>query len=411
VIPALLLAAVTLAPQDSVDRWAPLARYLEERIAAHAFPGAVVAIGRRDTVLYLHAFGHLTYGAASPGARVRGRAADRDLVTTRTVYDLASLTKVVGLTTAIMMLVEEGRVDLSAPVRGYVQMFGYTHDSTITVRHLLTHSSGLPAWKPYWQRSHDRSEIFDLAAHEPVEYPTGTRTVYSDIGAINLTNMVETLTGERLDRYLQRLLFGPLGMRDTRYRPPRSWRPRIAPTEMDTTYRHRLVRGEVHDENSAAMGGISGHAGLFGTAPDLVRFAQMILRGGTFPSSRASSRALVLGAHGPGFSGAASERDLEIGFVRAETIAAFTRRQDSAFSSRALGWDTPDGQNSAGTRLSAHAFGHTGFTGTSLWMDPEQDLFVILLTNRVHPTRDNTLVFEVRRWVADFAVDAAGGRR
>ena len=208
------------------------------------------------------------------------------------------------------------------------------------------------------------------------------------------------------DRFLQRLLFRPLGMRSTRYRPPRSWLSRIAPTEVDTTYRHRLVRGDVHDENAHAMGGISGHAGLFSTAEDLVRFAQMMLRGGTFPSSRARSRTLVLGARGPEARGAASENDPDIGFLQAATIAAFTHRQDSAFSSRALGWDTPDGQNSAGSRMGAGAFGHTGFTGTSIWMDPARDLFVVLLTNRVHPTRENTQIFEVRRWVADFAVDA-----
>ncbi|MDP3774941.1 MAG: serine hydrolase domain-containing protein [Gemmatimonadales bacterium] len=392
------LTAMVAASQDTSGRWLPLTRGLEEAVQRRAFPGAVVAVGRRDTVLYLRAFGHLDYEHRAP-------------VTTRTVYDLASLTKVVGLTTAIMMLVENGRVDLDAPVRGYVQLFGYTHDSTITVRHLLTHSSGLPAWKPYFQQAGTRGDIFDRAAHEPIENPTGTRMVYSDVGAIILTNMVETMTGERLDRYVQRLLFQPLGMRHMRYRPPPSWLPRIAPTEMDTTYRHRLVHGVVHDENAYAMGGVSGHAGLFGTAPDLVRFAQMMLRGGTFPSSRASSRALVMGAHGPGFAGAASERDVEIGFVRAETIAAFTRRQDSAFSSRALGWDTPDGLNSAGTRLGPHAFGHTGFTGTSIWMDPDQDLFVILLTNRVHPTRENTQIFEVRRRVADLAAVEIGGRR
>lgn len=391
------LTAMVAASQDTSGRWLPLTRALEEAVQRRAFPGAVVAVGRRDTVLYLRAFGHLDYEHHEP-------------VTTRTVYDLASLTKVVGLTTAIMMLVENGRVDLDAPVRGYVQMFGYAHDSTITVRDLLTHASGLPAWKPYYQRARNRDEVLDLAAHEPLEHPPHTRMVYSDVGAIVLTWMAEIMSGERIDRFLARHLLRPLGMRDTRYRPPRSWLARIAPTEVDTTWRHRLVRGEVHDENAAAMGGISGHAGLFGTAPDLVRFAQMMLRGGTYPSSRASSRQLVLGAHGPGFPGAASERDVEIGFVRAETIAAFTRRQDSAFSSRALGWDTRDGQNSAGTRMGPHAFGHTGFTGTSIWMDPDQDLFVILLTNRVHPTRENTQIFEVRRWVADFAVQAAGGR-
>ncbi|HWO89522.1 MAG TPA: serine hydrolase, partial [Gemmatimonadales bacterium] len=155
--------------------------------------------------------------------------------------------------------------------------------------------------------------------------------------------------------------------------PPRSWRPRIAPTEMDTVYRHRLVWGEVHDENAFAMDGVSGHAGLFSTAPDLVRFAQMMLREGA-------------------------------PLLSAETVRLFARRQDSTLSHRALGWETPNGQNSAGSRLSPRAFGHTGFTGTSIWIDPERDLFVVLLTNRVHPTRDNTRIFEVRRRLADLAV-------
>ena len=407
---------LALMQQPDSAHFAPIARYLEESVQRGAFPGAVVAVGRRDTVLYLHAVGRTTYAG--------GRE-----VATSTVYDLASLTKVVGLTTAIMMLVEEGRVNLDAPVRSYVQMFGYAHDSTITVRHLLTHSSGLPAWRPYWQQvrtgaqghrgdtgtaaqtrpgtARQREAVFDLAAREPLEYATGTRMIYSDVGAINLTRMVEALTGERLDRFLARRLFEPLGMRTARFLPPTTWRPRIAPTEVDTTYRHRLVHGQVHDENAFAMSGLSGHAGLFGSAEDLARFAQMMLRGGTMPSSRARSRDLVHGARGSGFQGSASERDPDIRLVQDSTIAAFTRVQEPALSQRALGWETPSGQNSAGSRLTPRAFGHTGFTGVAIWIDPGQDLFVVLLTNRVHPTRENTLVFEVRRRVADLASELA----
>lgn len=353
------MGAIAVTGQDST--WAPVARLIDSAIAQRAFPGAVVAIGRRDTVLYLQAFGRLDY---SGGARV----------TTRTVYDIASLTKVVGLTTAIMMLVEEGRVELDAPVRRYVPMFGSFHDSAVTVRHLLTHSSGLPAWRPLWRTARDRREVIAMAAREPLEYPTGTRMVYSDLGAIVLTGMVERLAGERLDRLLAHRLFRPLGMRDTRFRPPRSWRARIAPTEVDTAYRRRLVWGEVHDENAFAMDGVSGHAGLFSTAPDLARFAQFMLRGGA-------------------------------PLLSSETVRHFTLRQDSALSHRALGWETPNGQNSAGSMLSARAFGHTGFTGTSMWIDPGRDLFVILLTNRVHPTRENNRIFEIRRRLADLAVE------
>ena len=372
----LLVAAIMSAPQpDSVPaRWAPLAEYLEASVARHAFPGAVVAVGRRDSLLFLHAVGRLDYdhGAA---------------VTARTGYDLASLTKVVGLTTAAMMLVDEGKLDLDAPVTRYVPAFAAGGDS-VTVRHLLTHSSGLPAWRPFFQRVHSRQEMLALVNAEPLEAAPGTRMVYSDLGAMLLTEVVEHLTGKRLDRFLAARLFGPLAMKDTRYLPPRSWLARVAPTEMDTTWRHRLVRGEVHDENAASMGGVSGHAGLFSTGPDLVRFVQFLMRGGVTAGTGAQGhRGTVL--------------------VRAETIALFTRVDRPGFSSRAIGWDTPSENSSAGSHLSAGAFGHTGFTGTSIWVDPAQDLFVILLTNRVHPTRNNDLIREVRRQVADLAAEAS----
>jgi CubicO group peptidase (beta-lactamase class C family) len=369
-----LVLAVTL--QDTIlPRWQPLASTLQAAVERGAFPGAVVAVGRRDTVLFLHAFGRLDYEGGAP-------------VTPRTVWDLASLTKVVGLTTAAMMLVDEGKLDLDAPVTRYVPEFAAAGDS-VTVRHLLTHSSGLPAWKPFFQRVHARAEMFALVNAEPLEAAPGARMAYSDLGAMLLTETVERVSGQRLDRFLQARLFRPLGMRQTRFRPPKSWLQRIAPTEVDTTWRHRLVRGEVHDENAASMGGVSGHAGLFSTAPDLVRFAQMLLRGGVTAGT-----------------GAQGHRGTEL--VQAETLAEFTRVQQPGFSSRALGWDTPSENSSAGTRLSARAFGHTGFTGTSIWIDPERDLFIILLTNRVYPTRENNLIRDVRRQVADLAVGAVG---
>lgn len=379
---ATLMAAQ--APHDTTsDRWAPLARLLRESVEHRAFPGAVVAVGRHDTVLYLHAFGRLDTEHGAP-------------VTTRTVWDLASLTKVVGLTTAMMQLVEEGRVALDTPAVRYVPAF---HDSAVTIRQLLTHSSGLPAWKPFWQRVHTREEMFALVDAEPLEAAPGTRMAYSDLGVMVLTQVVENVMGERLDEYLRIHLFRPLAMRDTRYLPPASWRSRIAPTEMDTTYRHRLIRGEVHDENAASMGGISGHAGLFSTAPDLVKFTQLMLR--TLRGESASRRVSQQTSRGP------VEVHQPGGFVDSATVATFTRIQDPALSSRALGWDTPSAGSSAGTKLSPRAFGHTGFTGTSIWIDPGQDLFVILLTNRVYPTRQNDQILKVRPQVADLAVEAA----
>jgi CubicO group peptidase (beta-lactamase class C family) len=204
----------------------------------------------------------------------------------------------------------------------------------------------------------------------------GARTLYSDLGIILLGDVIETVTGERIDAYLERVVFDPLGMHETMFRPPPELLPRIAPTEVDP-WRGRHVRGEVHDENAFRLGGVAPHAGLFSSAHDLARFARMYLNHGVLDSVRVLDSA---------------------------TIALFTRAADRSFSTRALGWDTPDGRNSAGALMSERAFGHTGFTGTSIWIDPSADVFVLLLTNRVNPTRANMRIAAVRRAVADAAL-------
>ena len=336
-------------------RFATVLDYLRSQVDS-AFPGAVIAVGRHDSVLLLAAVGH--YGAD-----------DYRPVTVETIYDLASLTKVVGLTTACMMLVDQQRLDLDAPVQRYVPAFQGADKERVTIRHLLTHSSGLPAWRPLYRDATTREQALALVDTTPLLRQPGDTFVYSDLGAIVLTQVVEAITGTRLDAYLDTALFRPLGMTGTRFLPPESWRSRIAPTENDSSFRHRLLRGEVHDENAATLGGVSGHAGLFSTAPDLVRFAQWL--------------------------------------ASADMSKAFTRRQNlPPGSSRALGWDTPSQSSSAGTKLGSHAFGHTGFTGTSIWIDPDRDLFIILLTNRVNPPRANTKILQVRRRVADLVVEA-----
>ena len=209
---------------------------------------------------------------------------------------------------------------------------------------------------------------------------------YSDLGAILLGQVVDRVSGEPFDRFVARRVFEPLGMRETQFLPPASFRPRIAPTEVDP-WRQRHLRGEVHDENAFALGGVSAHAGLFSSARDLVRLARMYLGAGQLDGRR---------------------------MVSAETIRRFTTVQDPALSHRALGWETPTGSNSAGHLMSSRAFGHTGFTGTSLWMDPERGLFVLLLTNRVNPTREHRGIGEARIAVADAAMGAViaarGGR-
>ena len=344
----------TAAPVPlSSGRFEPVVAYLRSQVDS-AFPGAVIAVGKRDSVLLLAAVGHYGVDDSRP-------------VSPETIYDLASLTKVIGLTTAAMMLVDSGKLALDASVQRYVPAFAGPGKERVTIRHLLTHSSGLPAWRPLYIETTTRTTAFALVDTTALLRQPGDTFVYSDLGAILLTQVVEGITGQRIDSYLDARVFRPLGMTSTRFLPPSAWSDRIAPTErsQDGT----IIRGTVHDENAWKLGGVSGHAGLFSTAADLARFAQWLL---------------------------GQPRSLE-----------WTRRQNlPPGSSRALGWDTPSTNSSGGTKLGSRAFGHTGFTGTSIWIDPEKDLFIILLTNRVNPTRENGRIARVRPRVADLVVDA-----
>jgi CubicO group peptidase (beta-lactamase class C family) len=342
------------AVRDSV------ATVLARGLAAHAFPGAYAVVGSSDEIFASMGVGHLDW-APSPTPNEN------------TLYDLASLTKVIGTTTAIMQLYAAGKIALDTPVQHYLPEFLGRHKELVTVRHLLTHSSGLPAWRPLYKEATSADDAITLVYETPLDTLPGVRMVYSDLGAILLGKIVERVSGEPLDRYLLAHVFRPLGMSSTMYRPPRSLRARTAPTERDP-WRQRLVRGEVHDENAYFLGGVSGHAGLFSTGHDLARFARMYLNHGRLDGVKV---------------------------LDAAVIDTFTRVQNVALSNRALGWEVPSGSNSAGHDLSTYAFGHTGFTGTSLWIDPERDLFILLLTNRVDPTRANTRISGVRVALAD----------
>ncbi len=370
---ALLLAADDSTPPRPSPAKVAAARdsvrhLLDRAVRDSAFPGAYVVVGTRSGTLLAYGAGHLDWKRSPvPDAR--------------TMWDLASLTKVIGMTTAMMRLVEQGKVDLDAPVQRYLPEWTGPGKERVTIRHLLTHSSGLPSWRPLYKESEDSAEARALVLATPLDTLPGVRMLYSDLGAIILGTVVERVTKQPLDRYLARNVFGPLGMTSTMYRPPRALLPRIAPTEIDS-WRQRHLRGEVHDENGYRLGGVSGHAGLFSTGQDLARFARMLLGGGRLGDVR---------------------------IVRAATIDTFTARQDSALSHRALGWETPTGRNSGGHLMSRRAFGHTGFTGTSLWVDPERDLFVLLLTNRVDPTRENARIGGVRVAVADAVVGVLTG--
>jgi CubicO group peptidase (beta-lactamase class C family) len=336
---------------------------LERGLADKAYPGAIAVVGDRHEAIATVAVGHQDW-AASPK------------VDEYTIWDLASLTKVIGTTTALMQLWADHRVDLDAPVQRYLPEFVGPHKELVTVRHLLTHSSGLPGWRPLYKEATSPAEALRLLYQTPLDTLPGVRMVYSDLGAMLLGKIVERVSGEPLDVYLRRHVFAPLGMTSTMFKPPKRLLPRIAPTERDP-WRGRLVHGEVHDENAYFLGGVSGHAGLFSDAADLSRFARMYLEGGQLDGAR---------------------------IVTPAAIDTFTRVQDSALSNRALGWEVPNGSNSAGHEMSNRAFGHTGFTGTSIWIDPARDLFVILLTNRVDPTRDNPRLGPVRVQLADAVV-------
>jgi serine-type D-Ala-D-Ala carboxypeptidase len=351
----------------SIRRLRAIDRVVNRGIKAGGFPGAAVVVGRNGVAVWEKGFGRLDW-----------RPSSRSVSPTETIYDLASLTKVVATTTAIMILYDEGRVQLDAPVSAYVPEFSGGYKDSVTIRLLLEHRSGLPADRDLWRLARSPEEAKQLVLTTPLEYRPGTGMIYSDLGAITLGMVVERVTGEGLDVFLHERVFGPLGMTSTFFRPADSLKSRVAPTEV-TPPRGYPLQGQVHDENAYVLGGVAGHAGLFSTAADLSIFAQMVLNGGEYNGVRV---------------------------VSDSTIKLFTRR---AAGSRALGWAMADGQWGSGRFLSDEAFGHIGYTGTSLWIDPKREMFVILLTNRVHAARARrpaTVISDIRADLADAAAVA-----
>ena len=369
---ALVLAAATeklpvrspRAVGMSAERLATIDRVVRRGITAGGYPGASVVIGRRGAAVMQKGFGHLGWTSESP-----------DVNADRTIYDLASLSKVIGTTTAIMILYDEGRLDLDAPVSRYIPEFSGGTKHLVTVRHLLTHRSGLPAGRELWRMTSSPAEAKQIVINTPLYCQPGACYEYSDLGADLLGWVAESVAGLRLDKFLAERVFKPLGMNDTFYNPPDSVRYRIAPTEV-TPPRGYPLKGEVHDENAFALGGVAGHAGLFSTAADLAVFAQMMLNGGVYDDVRIFSDS---------------------------TVSLFTRR---SAGTRALGWDTAEGQGGSGEYLTSAAYGHTGYTGTSIWIDPDRQMLVVLLTNRVHAARARRpakVIADVRADLADAA--------
>jgi CubicO group peptidase (beta-lactamase class C family) len=367
-----VMPAPTTASLDAVHMRA-VTEFLDSAVASGAAPGAVLAV-LQGNQRFIHGTGQL--GADHP-----------ERPGPETLYDLASVTKVVGLATGAMLAVEEGKLDLDAPVQRYLPDFSGSGKDRVTVRMLLVHASGLPGWRPLFREVRSRSEMFAAVDTTTLEAAAGTREKYSDLGAIVLTQLIETIYHERLDSLLRRRVFDPLAMNSTGYSPDPALRNRIAPTELDR-WLGRVLQGEVHDENAAMMDGVSGHAGLFSSAADLLTFAEWILEQGDRPT----------GGQAVGKPSGLTDRPT----VGPAVLREFTRRQNLVpGSSQGLLWDTPSPGGSAGRRLSSMSFGHVGFTGTSLWIDPEHRVAIVLLSNRVNPTRNNPRWNPLRAAVAD----------
>ena len=354
-------------PTPNIPHSSPLwgaAYFLDSVIAQGAAPGAVIAVSSHGHRWY--------YGTGRLGQD------DRTRPDSLTLYDMASVTKVVVLTTLAMDAVREGKLDLDAPIQRYVPAFQGAHKDSITVRQLLTHSTGLPAWRALYLQADSRASAMALADTTPLDTLPGIRMVYSDLGIVVLTQALERIYAERIDSLFAERIAIPFGMTSSGYLPQGATRGRIAPTELDTAWRKRMLVGEVHDENASRLDGVSGHAGLFSDGVDLLQFGEVFLR-----TWRVDS-----------------------------VMQKFTRRQEVVpGSSRALGWDTPSPNGTAGHLLALTSVGHTGFTGPSIWIDPTRDLVIVVLANRVHPTRANGKWGElsVRGGVADRVVEGLVG--
>lgn len=353
----LLFPSINISSQTQKFNFSKVDSVINSAIINHAFPGAQVLIWKDGKTIYEKPYGHFTYDENSPE------------VTKKTLYDLASVTKVIATTTAAMICYDRKLFSLDDPVVKFIPEFGVNGKDKITIKNLLLHNSGLPAFKKFYEFCTSADDVLKDIYSSKLEYPIGEKMVYSDLGIITLAKIIEKVTGKRFDVFCKDEIFTPLKMSSTLFNPPDSLKKFCAPTEIDNYWRNRLLQGEVHDEASAMLNGVAGHAGLFSTASDIAKLMAVLINNGMYNGKP---------------------------FINPATVKLFTTRY-SEQSSRALGWDTKsETGSSAGDFFSPNSFGHTGYTGTSVWVDPERKLFVVFLTNRVYPTRENIKILKVR---------------
>jgi len=353
----ILALNLSISAQNNAYQFNDVDRVINKAIEDKSFPGGVVLVWKDGKTNYEKAYGNYTYDPQS------------ERVYPHTLYDLASLTKVVATTTAAMICYDRDLFSLDDKVIKYIPEFVVNDKENITIKNLLLHNSGLPAWKKFYGRELKYNDVINEIYSSELEYKTGEKTVYSDLGIITLGKIIEKVSGKTLDVFCKDEIFIPLKMNGTFYNPDNSLKKLCAPTETDNYWRMKTLQGEVHDETSAILNGVAGHAGLFSTADDLAKLMSVLLNKGKINQKI---------------------------FIQQNTIELFTKRT-SKESTRAIGWDTKsDSGSSAGKYFSKNSFGHTGYTGTSIWADPDRNLFVVFLTNRVYPTRENTKIKKVR---------------
>lgn len=356
------------ACMDSIEnRFSGVDSIVDKGIKEKAYPGAVLLVGRTNGIVYQKAYGRFTYENTSKP------------VQPNTIFDLASVTKVVATTTATMMCLDRKLFQLDDKVAEYIPDFGARGKDKVTIRNLLLHNSGLRAFDAYYKKYTMPEQVLAAIYDDSLVYTTGTKTTYSDLGIITLGKLIERVTGRGLDVFCNEEIFVPLGMDSTFFNPPVAFRQLIMPTEYDDYWRNRQLQGEVHDEAASLLGGVAGHAGLFSTAEDIAQLLLLLLN-----------------------KGVVNEQCL----IREETISDFTTRQNQE-STRGLGWDTKsETKSSAGSKFSMQSFGHTGYTGTSVWVDKNNGVFVVFLTNRVFPTRNNLKLSDIRPVLHDAVMKA-----